>query len=283
LIIVFVPRLLTAKAMYRRWLSRKVPVLKGKVAIVTGAGAGIGRAIAERFAKEGAAVLLADKSEEAGQSAAKEIRRAGGKSLFSPCDVSREEDVRDMVETAARELGCPDILVNNAGVAGPVRQAVDVDLDEWKATLAVNIDSVFLCCKYVIPHMKRNRGGSIINIASVSGKRPLPYRSAYTTSKMGVIGFTRTLAAEVGQWGIRVNSVCPGSVTGERQKIVFQGIMKSTGKSYEEVKEMKAEAAALKCFVDPGDVAALVLFLAAEESAKITGQDINVSAGAVMY
>jgi NAD(P)-dependent dehydrogenase (short-subunit alcohol dehydrogenase family) len=131
--------------------------------------------------------------------------------------------------------------------------------------------------------MKRQGGGCIVNISSVTGKRPLIQRTPYATSKMGVIGLTRTLAMEVGKWKIRVNAVCPGAVTGPRQELVYEGIMKFTGKSREQVMLERAELSALKTFVDPRQVAAVVAFLCSEDAAMMTGQDLNVSAGAVMY
>ncbi len=258
-------------------------LLQGKVAIVTGAGAGIGKAIAERFAAEGAWVVIAERREQTGEPAAEAIRQAGGQASFVKCDVTKEEDIAQLFFGVKEKHGKLDVLVNNAGVAGPVKQVIDLSWAEWRNALLANIDSVFLCCKYALPIMLPQRRGVIINLASVSGKRPMPLRSPYTTSKMAVIGFTRTLAAEVGPSGIRVNAICPGSVTGERQDVVFKGLMASTGKSYEEVRAMKAESAALRRFVDPKHVAAMAVFLAGEDSEVITGQDLNVCAGAVMY
>jgi NAD(P)-dependent dehydrogenase (short-subunit alcohol dehydrogenase family) len=258
-------------------------LLKDKVAVVTGSGAGIGKAIAERFAAEGAWVVVAERCEETGNLVTASIRQAGGEASFVKCDVTKEADIVQLFRGVQEKHGKLDILVNNAGVAGPAKQVVDLSWEEWRSTLAANIDSVFLCCKHALKIMLRQRWGVIINMASVSGKRPMPLRSSYTTSKMAVIGFTRTLAAEVGPSGIRVNAICPGSVSGERQDIVFKGIMASTGKSYEEVRAMKTESAALRRFVEPKNVAAMAVFLSCEDSEAITGQDINVCAGAVMY
>jgi NAD(P)-dependent dehydrogenase (short-subunit alcohol dehydrogenase family) len=131
--------------------------------------------------------------------------------------------------------------------------------------------------------MKKAGGGKIVNIASVTGKRPLTQRTPYSASKMGVIGLTRTLAMEVGAWKIRVNAVCPGAVTGPRQDRVYEGIMKFSGKTREQIRAERAELAALKTFVDPRDVAGVVAFLCSDDAAMMTGQDLNVSAGAVMY
>jgi len=257
--------------------------LDGKTAIVTGAGAGIGKACARRLAKEGAAVVVAERSELNGRLAADEILASGGQAVFIRCDVSIEQDVKALIDSTLELYGTLDILVNNAGVSGAVKPVSELTLNEWRSAMIINLDGTFLCCKHALRVMMEKKSGVIINMASVSGKRPMPLRSVYTTSKMGVIGFTRTLAAEVGRFNIRVNAVCPGSVLGERQQTVFEGIMKSTGMSLEEVKKMKVETSALKSFVDPEDIASLVIFLASDESSKITGQDINVCAGAVMY
>jgi NAD(P)-dependent dehydrogenase (short-subunit alcohol dehydrogenase family) len=256
--------------------------LDGKAAIVTGAGAGIGKACARKLAQEGAAVVVAERSESDGTSAAEKILASGGQALFVRCDVSIEQDVKTLINRTVEIYGTLDILVNNAGVPGSVKPVSDLSLKEWRSAMSINLDGTFLCCKYALPVMMEKKTGVIINMASVSGKRPMPLRSVYTTAKMGVIGLTRTLAAEVGSFNIRVNAICPGSVTGERQQTVFEGIMRSTGTSLEEVRKMKAESAALKSFVEPEDVASLVVFLASDESRKITGQDINVCAGAVM-
>jgi NAD(P)-dependent dehydrogenase (short-subunit alcohol dehydrogenase family) len=227
-------------------------LLKDKVAVVTGSGAGIGKAIAERFAAEGAWVVVAERCEETGNLVTASIRQAGGEASFMKCDVTKEADIVQLFRGVQEKHGKLDILVNNAGVAGPAKQVVDLSWEEWRSTLAANIDSVFLCCKHALKIMLRQRWGVI-------------------------------LAAEVGPSGIRVNAICPGSVSGERQDIVFKGIMASTGKSYEEVRAMKTESAALRRFVEPKNVAAMAVFLSCEDSEAITGQDINVCAGAVMY
>lgn len=258
--------------------------LNNHVAIVTGGAREIGLVISDTLVKEGCALIIADKDGVAADSAALELAKKYERDVKGLCvDVSNEDQVKYLFQEAKRIFGKVTILVNNAGIMGPVNETQNIDVEEWDATMTINLRSMFLCSKHVIPIMKEQRSGNIINIASVTGKRPLPLRLAYATSKMGVIGFTRSLAAEIGQYGIRVNSVCPGSVIGSRQKHVFEGIMKATGKSFEEVAREKAEVAALKAFVDPKYIANLVSFLCSDDSWAITGQDINVCAGAVMY
>lgn len=258
--------------------------LEGQVAIVTGGGQGIGEQIALRLAREGARVVIADINLAGSRTVAEAIAREGGREArVVPTDITDEAQVAELVQAALAIQGRIDILVNNSGIMGPVKHLENITLEEWRGTLAVNLDGMFLCCKHVVPVMKRQGGGSIVNIASVTGKRPLPQRAPYATSKLGVIGLTRTLAAEVGRWKVRVNAVCPGAVTGPRQDQVYAGIMQFTGKSLEEVRAERAEMSALKTFVDPRQVAAVVAFLCSEDAAMMTGQDLNVSAGAVMY
>jgi NAD(P)-dependent dehydrogenase (short-subunit alcohol dehydrogenase family) len=158
-----------------------------------------------------------------------------------------------------------------------------ISIEEWDETFAVNLRGMFLCCKHVIGTMKKQMNGAIVNMASITGKCPLPQRTPYAASKIGVIGLTRTLAAEVGKWNIRVNSVCPGSVEGPRQKLVYQGIMKYSGKSYDEILKEKLESTPLGKLISPKSVAAVVSFLCSEDASMMTGQDINVSGGRIMY
>jgi NAD(P)-dependent dehydrogenase (short-subunit alcohol dehydrogenase family) len=196
--------------------------------------------------------------------------------------VSQEDQVRQLT-AKAQDLGGIHILVNNAGIAGPTAQVENITVEEWEATMAVNLRGVFLCCKHVIPVMKAQGGGIIVNISSVTAKRPLLQRTPYAASKMALIGFTRTLAAELGPWQIRVNSVCPGAVAGPRQEGILREASRATGKSVAELAAAKTAASPLNTLVDADDVAAMVAFLCSPDAAAVTGQDINVSAGAVMY
>ena len=258
--------------------------LANQVAIVTGGGQGIGQQIALRLGHEGARVVVADIDATGAEQTAALLRQAGAPAVHPiPTDIADERQVVRLIQGALALDHRIDILVNNAGIMGPVKNLEDISLDEWTATLAVNPTGMFLCCKHALPAMKQEGRGSIVNIASVSGKRPLTQRTPYAASKMGVIGFTRTLAAEVGKWKIRVNAVCPGAVTGPRQGKVYEGIMRFSGKTRAQVLAERAELAALKTFVDPKDVAAVVAFLCSDDAAMMTGQDLNVSAGAVMY
>ncbi|MBI2177348.1 MAG: SDR family oxidoreductase [Candidatus Tectomicrobia bacterium] len=257
--------------------------LKGKVAIVTGASQGIGQAIALAFAREGAKVVLAARNRANLEGTARKVAALAGTSLIVPTDVTDEGHARALAEKTLAEYGTVDILVNNSGIAGPTKPVEEVTKEEWEECMGVNVTGMFLCSKHVVPIMKRNRRGRIINVSSVSGKRPLPNRAPYTASKMAVIGFTRTLAFEVGEYGITVNAICPGATEGPRITDVIENMAKIGGLSYEEAEKTFTGPAALKSLVRAEDHAALCVFLASDEAAHMTAQDINVTAGLVWY
>jgi len=256
--------------------------LKNRVAIVTGASQGIGSAIAVALASAGARVVLAARNEDGLLETGRRIGEAD-KWYAVKTDVTSEDDVAEMVRQTVTRFGTVHILVNNAGIAGPTALCEDVKLAEWEETMAVNLRGPFLCAKAVLPIMKAQRWGRIINISSISGKRPLPRRAPYTTSKMGLIGFTRTLAAEVGAFEITVNAICPGATKGPRIDAVVRNLARAEGKPEEEIAARFVQEAALKRFVEADDVAGLVVFLASDAGRNLTGQDFNVSAGLVMY
>jgi NAD(P)-dependent dehydrogenase (short-subunit alcohol dehydrogenase family) len=257
---------------------------RNQVAIVTGGGQGLGQEIAVRLAQEGAGVVIADINEPGSFETAKTIVKNGGpEPKVIPSDIRDESAVVRLVQGALAITGKIDILVNNSGIMGPVKAIEDITLEEWDDTMAVNLRGMFLCCKHTLPIMKKQGHGNIINISSITGKRPLTQRSPYAASKMGVIGLTRTLAAEVGKFKIRVNAVCPGAIIGPRIDRVIDGIIKFSGKSREQVIAERTEASPLRSFVDPKHIASVVAFLCSDDACMMTGQDINVSAGTVMY
>jgi len=274
-------------------------ILDGKVALVTGAGRGHGEAVAVRFAEEGAAVAVCDivPLEELEGGVGERIRAAGGEVFCSQTDVSKEEPVRQLVQDTIDRFGTIDILVNVVGIAGPTKDVWQMSLAEWRETLAVNLDSAFLGCKYALPEMMRKRYGRVINFSSGSGKQPLSHRTPYTTSKMGIIGFTRTLAADVGRYNITVNAICPGtheerSVELERARAVYRGEAFDEEVLRRRYREPRPNAvlAGRWCgdegFVEKGagseEAAAIAVFLASDNAASMTGQDIN-SGGWVMW
>jgi 3-oxoacyl-[acyl-carrier protein] reductase len=190
---------------------------KDKVVIVTGAGQGIGRAYANAFAEEGAKVVIADIHEANAKAVAREITDKGLKAMAVATDVSNADSVTEMVKTTVEEYGRIDILVNNAAILNAIemRPIEEISLEEWNRVIAVNLTGMFLCCKAVAPVMKSQKGGKIINISSGVVMVGRPYYPHYVASKAGVIGLTRSLARELGDWNIHVNTVAPGPVTTE--------------------------------------------------------------------
>jgi NAD(P)-dependent dehydrogenase (short-subunit alcohol dehydrogenase family) len=249
--------------------------LRGKVAIVTGGGTGIGYAIARTFAEAGASVVIAGRHPERLGEAAESL---GATAI--PADVSVEPDVERLFGEAESHFGGIDILVNNAGVTGPVASAADMDLAAWDETMAINIRGVILCIKYAVPCLRRRGGGSIVNMSSLTGLRGYPMRSAYTATKFAVIGITEAVAQEVGVDRIRVNALCPGAVNGELMQRVIAARVAAENRPAEEIIRVNyTDKAALRRWVEPEEVAAAALFLASDASAAITGERIRVDAG----
>jgi len=254
--------------------------LAGKVAIITGGGRGLGRAIALRFVEEGAAVALTGTGREHLEATAREIAAAGGRSLAVVADVAKEPDVVRMVAATVGEFGGLDILVNNAGIAGPTASVAEAKCEDWERTLAVNLTGAFLCSKHALPHLIAQKGGRILNITSVAGLIGYAMRSPYAASKWGMIGLTRSLALEVGANGITVNAIAPGSVRGERIANVVRDRATSLGKSTAEIeREFYVEPTALKRMLDPEEIAATAVFLCSDDARGITGETLGVTAG----
>ena len=254
-----------------------------RIAVVTGGGQGIGREISLCLARHGANVAIADIGMPEAELTVSDIKTSFGVQAWAiPMDVTEEAEVAQAVANIHRECGALHMVINNSGVAGPMGPTENVILEEWRKANAVNVDGVFLMCKHAIPLLRESGGGSIINISSVSAKRALLERASYCSSKGAIVSLTRALALECGQWGIRVNAVCPGAVDGPRQRRVLEHAATAQGKSLEEVTAAKLSASPLHTFVPPGAVADVVAFLCSEEAALMTGQDINVSAGVWM-
>jgi NAD(P)-dependent dehydrogenase (short-subunit alcohol dehydrogenase family) len=254
--------------------------LADRVAIITGGGRGIGRAIALRYAAEGASVVLAATGREALERTAGEIRAAGGRALASVTDVTDEAAVTRMVGATLAEFGRLDVLVNNAGISGPTAPIVQLDRADWDRTLAINVTGAYLCAKHAVPHMIARRSGRVINITSIAGLIGYALRSPYAVSKWGMIALTRSLAIEVGEYGITVNAIAPGAVRGERVETVIRDRAAALGRAKEDVeREFFVEPTALKRMIDPEDIAATALHLASDEAGSITGETISVSAG----
>ncbi len=257
--------------------------LDGKVVVVTGAGRGIGREIALTCAQEGGSLVLAARSVEALGETADEIEAAGGQAQVVQTDVSDPEAAAFLASQALSRWGRVDALVNNSGIGGPSAPLWEVQPEDWEQTFAVNVTGVFLCCRALLPSMIEHQSGSIINIGSMTGKRPLLNRTTYSASKAALIGLTRTLAMESGPHQVRVNLVSPGLVAGERIQWVFEQQAASQGRDADDIRADLEEITPLKRLVTAEDVARTVVFLASDESAGITGADVNVTAGLVMY
>jgi len=253
--------------------------LNGKVAIVTGGGRNIGREISLAFAREGAHVVCCGRTPAAVESTSAGCSDCGPRSLACQCDVSDENAVAAMVRRSVAEFGRVDILVNNAGITGPTAPVTEVDRADWDATLAVNLTGAYLCAKHVLPVMKKTGDGRILNIASVAGQKAYPLRSPYAVSKWGMIGLSRTLAAEWGGSNIKVNTIVPGPIEGERIRNVIRQRADSMGTSEEAMRAEYTAQTALRRFAGEQDVARVALFLASAEGDNITGQVFNVCAG----
>jgi NAD(P)-dependent dehydrogenase (short-subunit alcohol dehydrogenase family) len=258
-------------------------LLDGSVAVVTGAGTGIGREIALRMADEGADMVLTGRSEGPMQEVAELVRGAGRRALVVPMDLRDAASIEAAARAAEAEFGRVDVLVNNSGVGGPSKPLWELSVEEWEDTFRVNVTGTFLVCKAFLPGMVARKAGSVVVIGSVTGKRPLVNRTPYAASKTALIGMVRTLAWEVGSLGIRVNLVSPGGVEGERLKWVFEQQAAARGITVEEARADFAGGSALQRLVTPRDVADTTVYLASSRAAAITGDDVNVSAGLAMY
>jgi len=254
--------------------SAPTSAVSGRTALVTGGGNGLGRAIALALAGAGARVVLTGRHREKLDAVAAEI---GAGARAEVCDSADEVSVDALAEALADEQ--VSILVNNAGIAGPVAPLTDVSVAEWDEVFAVNVRGVFLMCRAFLPPMIARLDGHVINVASVSGKRPLARRTPYTASKMAVIGLTATLAHEVGPTGVVVNSLSPGPVAGPRMARNFALEAERTGTSAADAEEAFVSRAALQRMVTEDEVARAVLAMLAMPG--LCGADIDLSAGMV--
>jgi NAD(P)-dependent dehydrogenase (short-subunit alcohol dehydrogenase family) len=257
-------------------------VVESRVAVVTGANRGIGRAIAVALAADGFSVAISARDPETLTDTVAEIEKAGGAATAIACDVRDEASVAAMADAAAA-IGPVHTVVANAGVTGPTAPMHEISLESWRDCVTTDLDGVFLTFRAFVPSLIGARQGSLIAISSMTGKRPLTGRTPYAASKMGVIGLVRTLALELGPYGIRVNSVCPGAVAGPRIEDVVRGQAAAQGISEDDALAAFTGSSPLGRLVEADEVARACAFLASDAAAAVTGEDMNVTAGTVMY
>ncbi|MGZ5855075.1 MAG: SDR family oxidoreductase, partial [Xanthobacteraceae bacterium] len=196
--------------------------------------------------------------------------------ITAMCDVADRRAVYAMVASAAAALGGIDVLVNNAGIGGPTAPVETLDPDEWEKVIAVNLNGTFNVTRAAIPHLKKSPAGSIVVMSSLAGRHGYPNRSAYATTKWGLIGFAKTLSMELGEFGIRANAILPGAVAGERAERVFEGRAKLSGQPIEDIRQAALANQSLKWFVDPKDIAALILFITSDKGKSISGHALQI-------
>jgi len=253
--------------------------LEGKVAIITGGNAGIGRSITLAFVDEGAKVCICGRNRENLNGVQQEIEEKGGQVIAVETDVGREKDVEDMVARTVAHYGTVDILVNNAASAGPTAPIHEITGDDWRQVVDTNLNGLFYCTKYVLKAMIPNRAGNILNIGSIAGVYAYPLRTPYNATKWAIAGVTQTIAAEVGEHNIRCNCISPGPTVGDRAFNVIRKRAESTGKTFEELKKFYEDQIPLKRFVTPEEVARTAVFLTSDDSSGITAQHFCVSGG----
>jgi len=258
--------------------------LAGRVAIVTGSGRGIGRAIARRFAEEGASVLVTARTEAEICAVAEEIARAGGQAAHVAADVSTERGCEAIAREARDKLGSVQILVNNAGVYGPVKALEEISPAEWDEAVAANLRSAFLMSRLVLPEMYARGSGAILNISSVAGKAAFGLNAPYAASKAGLNGLTRTLAAEAARKGVRVNGISPGPVPETKlSQELGRALAERFHADRDAMFKQMLEGILQGRPQTAGEIAAAAVFLVSEESSAITGQILNVDGGMSFY
>ena len=261
----------------------KEPSVIDQVAIVTGAGQGIGRAIALRLARDGMRIVVCDIRADLAESVTSEIRALGRKALPVTADVTSIVDRQRLFATTLAEFQHLDVLVNNAAIQR-IALPLDVTEEHWDAMMNVNAKAVYFCCQLALEHMRKQRSGRIVNLASIAGKTASTiYHPVYNVTKAAVIAMTKTFAYTVANEGIRVNSVCPGVIDTAMQDQVDREISRVTGLSPTEVHAERASRIPLGHLGDGDDVAGVVAFLIGPDSSYMTGQAINVTGGLVTY
>ncbi|MBM3396636.1 MAG: SDR family oxidoreductase [Betaproteobacteria bacterium] len=251
--------------------------LNNQRVLITAGAAGIGRAMAATFRQAGARVHICDIS----QNALEEAREQLGVTT-TLCDVSNLKQVDLLFADVRSQLGGLDVLVNNAGIAGPTGKVEDLEVEDWRRCIDIDLNSMFYVTRLAMPMLKAARGGSIINMSSSAGRLGFPYRTPYASAKWAVVGFTRSLSMEVGTDNIRVNAIQPGAVEGDRIDRVIQAKADAMGISFDAQKAISVERTSMRTLVSAQDIANMALYLASDLAQHITGQALSVCAGAEM-
>lgn len=254
--------------------------LTGKTALVTGASRGIGRAISLELAHSGSNVIVSARSVTELEQLQLELQQLGVKALAVPCDVLDDNSLKEL-EARASEFGGVDILVNNAGITQGVK-FVDTSLELWTKIQRINVDAAMRLMQLTLEDMAQKKWGRVINIASIAAKHGLRYSAAYNASKHALLGLTRSVALDYAKTGVTVNAVCPGWVSTEMVEQTVQNIMQKTGRSREDAIASLVKDVPMGRMVTPEEVAYLVVFLASNQAAAITGQGLNIDGGTVM-
>jgi NAD(P)-dependent dehydrogenase (short-subunit alcohol dehydrogenase family) len=252
-----------------------------KVVVVTGGSGGLGAELAQAFAARDCRVAIAARNQAKLKATAERIAQNGGQVLTFPCDVTRREQVKSFGDEIRKTWGSAQILINNAGLARAIR-FLDMSDELWDETLATNLTGAYNCCKVFLPAMLESGWGRIINIASTTAKVGYPHVTAYTASKHGLLGLTRSLALETARQGVTVNAICPGYVDDERTHENAKIMAAKVGKSEEQILRLFAASAPQNRLIAPSEVTALAVLIASEKLGAMTGQAINVDGGAVM-
>ena len=249
--------------------------LLNKKIIISAAAEGIGWSIAQECMQNGAIVYLTDKNNESLDKISKHDLYE--KQLFlDRVNAHDAQEVEDYFNKIENKVDSVDALINNVGIAGPTGRLEELNINDWRETIDININSHFHYTKFSIPLIKNNNGGSIINLSSTAGLFGFPFRSPYAASKWAVIGMTKSLAVELGEFNIRVNAICPGSVSGDRMKRVMEAKARSLGVKEESIQKDYESMVSLKSFVDKKDVSNMAVFLLSEEAKRISGQVMTV-------
>ena len=258
--------------------------LKDRVALITGSGRGIGRAIAHLFAKEGAAVFLTARTQRELSATAEEVSKTGGRVGFAAADLTQEAECAHVVAACREKFGCVDILVNNAGHYGPVVPVEGYPLAEFDKVISIHLRAAFLLSKLVLPEMYARKSGVILNMSSLSAKAAYSWGSAYAAAKAGMLGLTRVTAAEGARKGVRVNAICPGPVTETQMSKELGAVLaKKMGVSAEEQLAEFLNGLLQGRAQTAEEIARAALFLCSDQSSPITGQSINVDGGVAFY